>query len=89
MASRLGSNTFSNRPPTVFATGEVVFVSGNPGRTQRIFTLAALKYQRDHYLPYVLDFLRRREILWQQFSLEGEEQDRRAKDDLLGHPELP
>lgn len=64
--------------------GEVVFVSGNPGRTQRILTVAALKYQRDHYLPYVLDFLRRREILWQQFSLEGEEQERRAKDDLLG-----
>lgn len=64
--------------------GEVVFVSGNPGRTQRIFTVAALKYQRDHYLPFVLDYLRRREILWQQFSLEGEEQARRAKDDLLG-----
>jgi hypothetical protein len=64
--------------------GELAFVSGNPGRTQRIFTVAALKYQRDHYLPFVLDFLRRREILWQQFSLEGEEQERRAKDDLLG-----
>lgn len=64
--------------------GEVVFVSGNPGRTQRILTVAALKYQRDHYLPYVLDFLRRREILWQQFGLEGEEQTRRAEDDLLG-----
>ncbi|NLS97746.1 MAG: S46 family peptidase [Planctomycetaceae bacterium] len=64
--------------------GEVVFVSGNPGRTQRIFTVAALKYQRDHYLPFVLDYLRRREILWQQFGLEGEEQARRAKDDLLG-----
>ncbi len=64
--------------------GEVVFVSGNPGRTQRIFTVAALKYQRDHYLPFVLDFLRRREILWQQFSLEGQEQQRRAEDDLLG-----
>ncbi|MDP7305173.1 MAG: S46 family peptidase, partial [Pirellulaceae bacterium] len=36
------------------ADGELVFVSGNPGRTQRIFTTAALKYQRDHYLPYVL-----------------------------------
>lgn len=64
--------------------GELVFVSGNPGRTQRIFTTAALKFQRDHYLPYVLDFLRRREILWQQFGLEGKEQERRARDDLFG-----
>ncbi len=64
--------------------GELVFVSGNPGRTQRIFTLAALKFLRDQRLPYVLDYLRRNEILFQQFSLEGEEQSRRAKDDLLG-----
>ncbi len=66
------------------ADGELVLVSGNPGRTQRIYTAAALKYQRDHYLPYVLDFLRRREILFQQFGLEGEEQKRRAKDELFG-----
>jgi len=66
------------------ADGEVVFVSGNPGRTQRIFTTAALKYQRDRYVPYVLDFLRRREILYQQFGLEGEEQEQQARDDLFG-----
>jgi len=66
------------------ADGEVVFVPGNPGRTQRIFTSAALKYQRDRYVPYVLDFLRRREILYQQFGLEGEEQERQARDDLFG-----
>ncbi len=75
---------FLKPSPTGVSDDEVVFVSGNPGRTQRILTVAALKYQRDHYLPYVLDFLRRREILWQQFGLEGEEQERRAKDDLLG-----
>jgi peptidase S46-like protein len=75
---------FLKPSPTGVSDGEVVFVSGNPGRTQRILTVVALKYQRDHYLPYVLDFLRRREILWQQFGLEGEEQARRAKDDLLG-----
>ncbi len=66
------------------ADGEVVFVSGNPGRTQRIYTTAALKYQRDKYLPYALNFLRRREILFQQFGFEGEEQKRRARDELFG-----
>ena len=66
------------------ADGELVFVSGNPGRTQRIFTTAALRYQRDHYLPYVLSFLHRREILFQQFGFEGDEQKRRAKDELFG-----
>jgi hypothetical protein len=66
------------------AEDEVVFVAGNPGRTSRIYTVAALKHQRDLRLPYVLDFIRRREILLQQFSLEGEEQARRAKDGLFG-----
>lgn len=69
---------------TPVADGDLVFVSGNPGRTQRIFTVAALKYLRDHRLPYVLDYLRRKEILLQQFGLDGPEQKRRARDELFG-----
>ena len=65
-------------------SGELVFVSGNPGRTQRIFTVAALKYLRDSRIPYLLDFLRRKEVLMQQFSLEGQEASRRARDELFG-----
>lgn len=64
--------------------GELVFVAGNPGRTQRIFTVAALKYLRDQRMPYVLDVLRRAEVLLQQFSYEGNEQKRRARDELFG-----
>jgi hypothetical protein len=64
--------------------GDLVFVSGNPGRTSRIFTNAALEYQRDHRMPYILNLLRRREISLQQFGLRGVEQARRAKDDLFG-----
>lgn len=64
--------------------GDLVFVSGNPGRTQRIFTVAALKFLRDTRVPYVLDYLRRLEILMQQFGFEGEEQERRARDELFG-----
>lgn len=66
------------------ADGELVFVSGNPGRTQRMFTWDALKYLRDRRLPFVLDYLRRQEVLLQQYSYEGEEQQRRARDDLFG-----
>ena len=65
-------------------SGDLVFVSGHPGRTQRIFTVAALKFLRDDRLPYVLDFLRRKEILMQQFGLEGAEAQRRARDELFG-----
>lgn len=66
------------------AEKELVFVAGNPGRTSRIFTVAALKHQRDVRLPYILDFIRRREILLQQFALQGEEASRRAHDGLFG-----
>jgi len=71
-----------NKEP--LSEGELVFVSGNPGRTQRIFTAEALKYLRDDRIPYVLDYLRRKEILMQQFGLEGTEQARRARDELFG-----
>ncbi len=64
--------------------GDLVFVSGNPGRTQRIFTVDALQFLRDARLPYVLDYLRRKEILLQQFGLGGEEAKRRARDELFG-----
>jgi hypothetical protein len=64
--------------------GDLVFVSGNPGRTQRQFTVSALEYLRDVRNPYVLDFLRRKEVLMQQFALGGKEQQRRAQDDLFG-----
>ena len=64
--------------------GDLVFVSGNPGRTQRIFTVDALKYLRDDRIPYILDFLRRKEILMQQFGLRGTEQQRRGRDELFG-----
>jgi hypothetical protein len=65
-------------------SGDLVFVSGNPGRTQRILTPAALEYQRDHRMPRILDLLRRKEIMLQQYGLGGPEQKRRGQDDLFG-----
>ncbi len=68
---------------TPLKDGDLVFVSGNPGRTQRIFTTEALEFLRDDRIPYVLDFLRRKEILMQQFALNGTEETRRARDELF------
>jgi hypothetical protein len=64
--------------------GELVFVSGHPGRTSRLFTTAALKFNRDIRLPAVMNLLRRTEIMLQQYSQRGEEQARIAKEDLFG-----
>ena len=65
-------------------TDELVFVSGNPGRTERIFTTTALRYLRDKKLPRTLNYLRRKEIMLQQYSLAGPEQLRRASSTRFG-----
>jgi hypothetical protein len=64
--------------------GDLVFVSGNPGRTRRILTSDAVEFQRDTALPRTLNLLRRKEIALQQYGLEGPEQTRRGRDDLFG-----
>jgi hypothetical protein len=63
---------------------DLVFVSGNPGRTRRILTADAIEFQRDLGLPGTMNLLRRKEILLQQYGLAGPEQARRSKDDLFG-----
>ncbi len=64
--------------------GDLIFVSGNPGRTRRIYTADALKAQRDFRMPKTLDLLRRKENLLQQYAFGGPEQQRRSRDDLFG-----
>ena len=63
---------------------DLVFVSGNPGRTRRIFTHDAIEYQRDLAMPRTMNLLRRKEVLMQQYALTGPEQQRRSRDDLFG-----
>jgi hypothetical protein len=65
--------------------GELVFVSGNPGRTNRLNTVAHLKFLRDRVMPFSLDVLRRREVMLRNFSDRSRENARRAQDDLFGY----
>jgi hypothetical protein len=64
--------------------GDLVFVSGNPGRTRRILTSDAVEFQRDQAMPRTMNLLRRKEVLLQQYGLAGPEQLRRSRDDLFG-----
>jgi hypothetical protein len=64
------------------ADGDLVFVSGHPGTTNRLETLAHLKHRRDVTHPYTLQMLRQREALLSQYALTGSEQKRAAQKDL-------
>jgi len=66
------------------ADGELVFVSGHPGRTSRQNTVAHLEFLRDRGSPFLLNVLRRREVQLATFSERTRENERRAKDDLFG-----
>jgi hypothetical protein len=62
--------------------GDLVFVTGHPGTTNRLETLAKLIHRRDRTLPYSLARLRAMEALLIQFSEQGPEQRRMARKDL-------
>lgn len=63
--------------------GELVFVSGHPGSTRRLFTVAALELLRDVRVPYTLEYLRHLEVVLQQYSNLGPEQATKAKGDYF------
>lgn len=64
--------------------GELIFVSGHPGRTSRLLTVAELENQRDQALPHRLNSLKRLEVLLGNWAARSEENWRRAQDDFLG-----
>jgi hypothetical protein len=64
------------------AEGDLVFVSGNPGATQRLETLERLMFRRDTLLPYALTRLRNREALLRQFSAGSPARAKLAQGDL-------
>jgi len=64
--------------------GELTFVSGSPGKTDRQLTLDELANTRDRFLPYLLRMFNRREVLLLAYGGRSFENARRARDDLFG-----
>ncbi len=62
----------------------MVFVSGHPGRTDRLNTVAHLAFLRDRAMPHTLRKLFRWEVMLSTYSEESRENARRAEDDLFG-----
>ena len=64
--------------------GDLVFVSGHPGRTERLNTVTDLTYERDVSLPLALNSLRRREVLLTNWGERLPENARIARQALFG-----
>ncbi|HKQ53226.1 MAG TPA: S46 family peptidase, partial [Pyrinomonadaceae bacterium] len=62
--------------------GDLVFVVGHPGSTQRLNTVAHLEQLRDVSIPLVIRMLERREAMLQKYMAMGEEQTRQAQNEL-------
>ena len=70
--------------PTGVKDGDLIFVSGHPGNTGRLLTMAQLDFLRDVQYPIALKVYARRIALLQEFSKQSEENARIAKEDLFG-----
>lgn len=69
--------------PRGAAEGELTFVSGHPGRTDRQLTFEELQFLRDVQYPYTLNRLKRVEVLLGNWSARDVENARRARDDYF------
>jgi len=72
---------FTPRGP---ADGELTFVSGHPGKTDRQLTVDELADMRDRELPRILTMFKRREVLLHSFGERTFENERRVRDDFFG-----
>lgn len=64
------------------ADGDLVFVTGHPGTTNRLETVAKLLHRRDVGLPYSLNRLRAQEATLTQFAERGPDERKMAGTDL-------
>jgi hypothetical protein len=78
------SPAFLKWNPKGAADGELVFVSGHPGSTDRLQTYAQLEMSRDHGYPFILELIRRQIDVAKGYSARGPEQAREAANLIFG-----
>jgi hypothetical protein len=66
------------------APGELIFISGHPGSTQRQDTVAELLMERDVRGPALTEYLQRRTATAQAFAAQGPEQARLVGSTIFG-----
>jgi nicotinamide mononucleotide adenylyltransferase len=78
------SDNYLKWSATGVADADLIFVSGHPGNTGRLLTMAQLEFLRDVQYPSVLNILKRRIALLEDFNKQSAENARVAKEDLFG-----
>jgi hypothetical protein len=64
--------------------GELTFVSGHPGKTDRQLTYDELAHMRDFEAPFLLNMFNRREVFFTAFAGRSFENARRVREELFG-----
>jgi hypothetical protein len=75
---------FFSWSPAGAKEGELTFVTGHPGSTDRQHTVAMLEFERDVVLPDMLLYLAEYRGYLTQFQMRGAEQKRISQDELFG-----
>ncbi len=77
------SDNYFKWSPAGPRAGELVFVPGNPGTTQRLNTVAHLEFLRAVNLPFQIKFYERTQALLHRYSALGAAQAAQAHQDLF------
>jgi hypothetical protein len=80
----IDSKDYLNWNPKGADDGELVFVSGHPGSTQRSDTYAQLQFDRDIVTPTVIQLLKHRIATLKEYSARSPEQTRQAASMIFG-----
>lgn len=64
--------------------GDLVFVSGHPGGTERLLTMAELNFLKDVQTDFVIRLLTRRDKVLHDFAAQSAENARISADDIFG-----
>jgi hypothetical protein len=71
--------------PNGIKDGELIFVSGNPGRTDRLKTMSQLDFLRDMDFPQRLEIYQKTLDALRNFAAESQENARIAEEDIFGY----
>ena len=80
----IASRDYLKWSPSGAADGELVFVSGHPGSTDRLNTVAQLETARDVTLPMAIRVITRRIGVLQKYGQHGPEEARETAEALFG-----